>query len=239
MKRLLWGVALAAMALAPAAYAQHPAPAAQPTAPPAIVPQPTSGRLSIDSTFIELASDPRTAAVMKKRMPGLVERLEEDEQVRAMMGGITVREMSIDQDHGKALTPQVLAMLDAEFAAAQAAAPAAASTPAAATATAPRSANLQGDGSEQKRWMSSPHWRAFYDLSKKALANGPARVDMAAYQTQSMAIFAAFAESMHVSVPAMQDHLKLIPGQVVQIYKDDPHSLDTFDDFVLAMLGPD
>jgi hypothetical protein len=224
------------------AFAQHPAPAAraEPTAPPAIVPQPTSGRLSIDSTFIQLAEDPRTAAVMKKRMPGMVERLMEDEQVRAMMGGITVREMSIDQDHGKALTPQVLAMLDAEFAAAQAApAPAAAPTPTVTPAAAPKSANLQGDGSEQKRWMNSPYWHQFFDLSKSALANGPAKVDMASYQTASMEIFGKFAESMHMSPAAMQDHLKLIPGQVVQIYKDDPHVLDSFDNFVTAMLGPD
>jgi hypothetical protein len=222
VKSLSIGLAAATL-LAPSAYAQHTPPPVVQAAPGANAP---GARLSIDSTFIQLAEDPRTAAVMKKRMPGMVERLMEDEQVRAMMGGITVREMSIDQDHGKALTPQVLAMLDAEFAAAQA-------------APAPRSVNLQGDGSEQKRWMNSPYWHQFFDLSKSALKDGPAKVDMAAYQTASMEIFGKFAESMHMPPAAMQDHLKLIPGQVVQIYKDDPHVLDSFDNFVLAMLGPD
>jgi hypothetical protein len=232
VKRLLIGLALGVAAQATAAQAQHPTPAAA----PAVVAKPTPGRLSIDSTFLQLATDPRTAAVMKKRMPGLFEQLEQNEEVRAMMGGITVREMSIDQDHGKALTPQVLAMLDAEFAAAQTASPA----PGAAPATTPRTGNLQGQSvASQRAWMDKPAMHAFYELSKKTLANGPAKVDMAAYQAQSMVLFGEFAKSMNVAPASMQDHLKLIPGQVVQIYKDDPHSLDTFDTFILAMIGPD
>jgi hypothetical protein len=113
--------------------------------------------------------------------------------------------------------------------------------PAPATTAAPAtgSANLQGSTAEQKRWMNSPYWHQFFDLSKSALKDGPAKVDMVAYQQQSMDIFGKFAESMHMQPAAMQDHLKLIPGQVVQIYKDDPHVLDSFDNFLLAMLGPD
>ena len=36
----------------------------------------------------------------------------------------------------------------------------------------------------------------------------------------------------------MQDHLKLIPRQVVKIVADDPHVLDSFDTFADAMIGP-
>lgn len=38
--------------------------------------------------------------------------------------------------------------------------------------------------------------------------------------------------------PAMVDHLELIPGQVVQIVKDDPRVLDSFESFIDAMVGP-
>lgn len=36
----------------------------------------------------------------------------------------------------------------------------------------------------------------------------------------------------------MQDHLKLIPGQMVQIVTGDPGVLKTYDSFIEAMVGP-
>ena len=36
----------------------------------------------------------------------------------------------------------------------------------------------------------------------------------------------------------MQDHLKLIPRQVIQIVKEDPKVLDSFESFTDAMIGP-
>ena len=83
----------------------------------------TPGKLGVDSTFFELVADARTAEVLKKRMPGFVERFREDDQLQAMFGAITIRELSIDQDHARGLTPEVLAKLDAELIAAQAAPP--------------------------------------------------------------------------------------------------------------------
>ena len=80
-----------------------------------------ASRLSIDSTFSDLIADPRTAAVLKKRMPGFVERMQSDQELAAMFGGITVREMSYDEHHARGFTPEVLAKLEAELAAAQAA----------------------------------------------------------------------------------------------------------------------
>ena len=36
----------------------------------------------------------------------------------------------------------------------------------------------------------------------------------------------------------MQDHLKLIPRQIVGIVKDAPKVLDSYDNFVMALMGP-
>ena len=36
----------------------------------------------------------------------------------------------------------------------------------------------------------------------------------------------------------MVDHLKDIPGQMVGIAKDDPKVLDSYDNFVVALMGP-
>ena len=44
--------------------------------------------------------------------------------------------------------------------------------------------------------------------------------------------------AMGVGPEHMQDHLKLIPRQVVQIAKEDPHVLDSYDNFVAATFGP-
>jgi hypothetical protein len=109
MRRL---VLAAALSLAAAAAAAEPANKTEAAVPPA-------SRLSIDSTFADLIADPRTAAVLKKRMPGFVERMQSDQELAAMFGGITVREMSYDEHHARGFTPEVLARLDAELAAAQ------------------------------------------------------------------------------------------------------------------------
>jgi hypothetical protein len=36
----------------------------------------------------------------------------------------------------------------------------------------------------------------------------------------------------------MQDHLKLIPRQIVDIVKEAPHALDSFETFTEALIGP-
>jgi hypothetical protein len=43
---------------------------------------------------------------------------------------------------------------------------------------------------------------------------------------------------MHMTPEGMVDHLKLIPRQVVQIVKEDPHVLDSYPNFVAATFGP-
>lgn len=96
--------------------------------------------------------------------------------------------------------------------------------------------NLQGN--DTAAFMANPNIRAFYDLSVKALANGPDKVNFPVYREQSYALFRAMGVSMGVGPAAMQDHLKDIPGQVVQIVREDPTVLKDFDAFKVALVGP-
>jgi hypothetical protein len=97
------------------------------------------------------------------------------------------------------------------------------------------SANMQGDDSV---WRRSPYIHAFYDLTVTSFAAGPAKLDVNTYEQKSYAIFRDFGVAMGVGPEHMQDHLKLIPRQVVSIVKDDPKVLDSYDNFVLALFGP-
>jgi hypothetical protein len=102
-------------------------------------------------------------------------------------------------------------------------------------APAPTTANIQGD---QASWINDPHMHAFYDTTVAAFAKGPAKVDVDAYEQKCFTIFRAFAPEMHMTPEGMVDHLKLIPRQVVQIVKEDPHVLDNYGNFVAATFGP-
>ena len=94
---------------------------------------------------------------------------------------------------------------------------------------------LQGGAAE---WIKDPHWRTYYDMTKAAFAQGPAKVDVAGYEQKSFALFRDFGKSMGVPPEHMQDHLKLIPRQIVQIVREDPHVLDSYQNFVDAAFGP-
>jgi hypothetical protein len=129
----------------------------------------------------------------------------------------------------------ILAVLAA--AGAIAAAPAAFAQHGAAPAPAPagKTANLQGGDTE--KFMNNDYIRRFYALSVSTL-KGQAHPDLDAYEQKSYAIFREFGVYMGVGPEHMQDHLKLIPRQVAQIAKDDPHTLDSFDTFTEALVGP-
>ncbi len=101
----------------------------------------------------------------------------------------------------------------------------------------PTTANLQGAG-EQQAWINDPHMHAFYDLSRAAFADGPAKVDVAGFEQKAFAIFRDFGPTMGMTPLKMQDHLKLIPRQVVKIVQDDPKVLDSYANFVAATFGP-
>lgn len=96
-------------------------------------------------------------------------------------------------------------------------------------------ATLQGGAAA---WIADPHMHAFYDTTVAAFAGGPGKVDVDGYEQKSFAIFRDFAPSMGMKPDAMQDHLKLIPRQVVKIVRDDPHVLDNYKNFVDATFGP-
>jgi hypothetical protein len=103
-------------------------------------------------------------------------------------------------------------------------------------APAPSTAKMQGN--DEQAWINDPHMHAWFDATKAALAAGPAKVDADAYEQMSFAIFRDFAPAMHMTPEGMVDHLKLIPRQVVQIVKEDPHVLDNYGNFVAATFGP-
>ncbi|MBU1378692.1 MAG: hypothetical protein KKE02_02830 [Alphaproteobacteria bacterium] len=95
--------------------------------------------------------------------------------------------------------------------------------------------DLQGDS---RAFMNNPHVHAFYDLSVATLRPGAPKLDVKAYEEKSFAIFRAMGAAMGGSPEAMQDHLKLIPRQVVQIAREDPNVLDSFEAFTEALVGP-
>ena len=104
-------------------------------------------------------------------------------------------------------------------------------------ATPAASANMQGN--DAKAWAADPHIHAFYDTTVAAFSHGADKVDFSAYEQQSFAIFRDFGASKGMPPAAMQDHLKLIPRQVLGIVKEDPKVLETYDNFILAVMGPD
>lgn len=96
--------------------------------------------------------------------------------------------------------------------------------------------SLQGD---TRSWKDNAHMHAFYDLTKATLGAGAPPLDFEAYREKSYAIFRDFGASMGMSAEGMVDHLKDIPGQLVEIVRDDPKVLDSYKAFTVALAGPD
>lgn len=95
--------------------------------------------------------------------------------------------------------------------------------------------DMQG---EHPEWWSNPYNYAFYGAALVAFANGPDEVDTDALDAAFMQIAGDFAEHMGMDPAMMRDHLKLIPGQMVDIVRDDPTVLDSYDNMILALRGP-
>ena len=130
---------------------------------------------------------------------------------------------------------QIAAALAAAALSAALAVPAFAQHPAPA---APAGSTAKMQGNEEQAWINDPHMKAWFDLTRTAFAGGAAKVDVDGYEQKSFAIFRDFAPAMHMIPEGMVDHLKLIPRQVVQIEKEDPHVLDSYPNFVAATFGP-
>jgi hypothetical protein len=93
-------------------------------------------------------------------------------------------------------------------------------------------------GGDNSAWTNNPHMHDFYDLSVAMLGKGAAKLDFAAYQEKSYAIFRVFGASVGATAEGMVEHLKDIPHQLVGIVKDDPKVLDSYANFTLALMGP-
>lgn len=116
---------------------------------------------------------------------------------------------------------------------------------AAAQASAPQPGPQSGDVTVDiqggyDEWRKSPFIQQYYELTKASFANGADKVDFAAYQEKSYAIFRAFggAQGGKAGEAAMLDHLKDIPRQLVGIVEEDPSVLESYDKFWIAMAGP-
>jgi hypothetical protein len=90
-------------------------------------------------------------------------------------------------------------------------------------------------------WRKSPFIQQYYELTKASFADGADKVDFAAYQEKSYAIFRAFGAASgggKAAEEGMLDHLKDIPRQMVGIVKEDPSVLESYDKFWVALSGP-
>jgi len=95
--------------------------------------------------------------------------------------------------------------------------------------------NIQGD---QSAWINNDHTRAFYTLSVERLGKTAPKLDFADYRDRSYAIFRQLGTSMGWSAEEMVDHLKLIPQQMVDIARENRRVLDSYDTFIVALMGP-
>ena len=111
-------------------------------------------------------------------------------------------------------------------------------TPAALAQTPPQAGQTYDMRDDASSWISDPHVHDFYKLTVEAFAKGPDHLDRRAYVKRFREIFRDFAIQRHIPPKAMEDHLKRIPGEMVLIVTRDPHALDSYDTFVIALFGP-
>ncbi|MFI4950548.1 MAG: hypothetical protein ACHP7A_05880 [Caulobacterales bacterium] len=87
-------------------------------------------------------------------------------------------------------------------------------------------------------WATDPHMHAFYAAAVSAFAQGPDKVDVDAFESKCFAIFRDFGAAHGIDPARMQERTKLLPRQVVQIVREDPKVLDSYENFVAATAGP-
>jgi hypothetical protein len=102
-------------------------------------------------------------------------------------------------------------------------------------ASAPKTYNFADDASP---WINDPAIHDFYQATIDAFAQGPAKVDRDAFEARSRGIFRKFALAHGMSPDAVQNHVKAIPGEVILIVTRDPQTLASYDNFVVALFGP-
>ncbi len=87
-------------------------------------------------------------------------------------------------------------------------------------------------------WINDPHVHAYYQLCVEAFAEGVDHLDRPAYEKRFREIFADFAAAHHIPPDKMLEHVKRIPGEMILIVRRDPKTLDSYDNFVVALFGP-
>jgi hypothetical protein len=87
-------------------------------------------------------------------------------------------------------------------------------------------------------WESNEYSHKFYELSVEMLGVEAETLEVAAYERRSYAIFGALAVSVGIDPVGWVDHLKNIPRELVMIVEEDPTTLDSFENFLLALRGP-
>lgn len=93
-------------------------PAAEPAAPASASPR-AHAKYTLATPILELMEDPRTLAFLDRHLPGLSERMR-DPEVATIFANTSLEDLSKDPDHGRGLTPEVMAKLAARLDAAQA-----------------------------------------------------------------------------------------------------------------------
>ena len=91
---------------------------------------------------------------------------------------------------------------------------------------------------EQQRWIDDPAFHAFYQATVDAFADGPDKVDRAAYEQRSKEIFTAFATANGMLVEGVLEHLKRIPGEMIGNATREPEILASYEAFIEALMGP-
>lgn len=76
-------------------------------------------RYTLDTPIHELMEDPKMLAWLDRHFPGLSERMR-DPEVGTLFAGVSIQGLSIDPDHGRGLTPEVMAKLKLSLEKAQA-----------------------------------------------------------------------------------------------------------------------
>ena len=75
-------------------------------------------KYTLETPIHTLMEDPVTLAWLDKHFPGMSERMR-DPEVGTIFAGVSIQGLSLDPDHGRALTPEVMAKLAASLEAAQ------------------------------------------------------------------------------------------------------------------------
>lgn len=102
-------------------------------------------------------------------------------------------------------------------------------------ASAPKTYDFRDDATP---WINDPAIHAFYQATVEAFAHGPDRLDREAYLKRSREIFTALAMAHGMPTDQVLNHVKAIPDEVIVWATRDPHTLDSYDNFVIALFGP-